>query len=312
MAVRTLIAALAIVAATSVAYGRDEPLVEPGRIALTAADGKPRGAADVRAMIIAGGRKLGWSVDADIPGKLTLQHSKGSKHEVVVDAVYDNQGYELKYVSSVNMNYSKAEDGKAEIHPTYNRWVANLIAAIGSASATPVSASVASGAILLQMPAATSDDLANSKIGTECQLGRVVAGHVSKAMSSSYPRLREVEQIDSVPAGERGLKLTIVSTTGVGGGSFSGPKSITLRGDLVDSQGVVATRTFVRRSGVTGPLFTWRTTCDLFERAAVTLGKDVARWVANPSVAIADDSDAPVPEAAASSTQQHQLSKESR
>ena len=304
MAIRTFIAALAIVAATSGAYGREEPLVEPGRIVLTAADGKPRGAADVRAMIIAGARKLGWSMDADVPGKLTLQRSKDTKHEVVVDAVYDDQGYELKYVSSVNMNYSKADGSKAEIHPTYNRWVADLIAAIGSASPTPVSASVASGAILLQMPAAMDQALADSKIGTECRLGHVVAGHVSKSLASNYPRLREVEQIDAVPAGERGLKLAIVSTTGVGGGSFSGPKSITLRADLVESKGVVATRSFVRRAGVTGPLFTWRTTCDLFERAAMALGKDVARWMANPNAAPeANAETAPPQEEAASSAQ---------
>jgi hypothetical protein len=59
-----------------------------------------------------------------VPGKVTLKYNKG-KHEVAVDAIYDADGYQLKYVNSANMNY-KLVDGQTQIHPAYNDWVAKL------------------------------------------------------------------------------------------------------------------------------------------------------------------------------------------
>ena len=123
----TLVLALSAVAAQA----REAPLMEPGRVVLTATSGQEA----VRAAIIAGSATHGWVVAQEEPGKLTLKYNKQGKHEVVVDALFDAKGYELKYVDSKNMNYAKKDEGTV-IHPNYNRWIANLVKAIGLVAST--------------------------------------------------------------------------------------------------------------------------------------------------------------------------------
>jgi hypothetical protein len=118
---------LALAAAMGAAHGRDAPMVQPGRVLLATADGQDKGAPAVRAAILRGAQGLGWMLGAEEPGKLTLKFNKQGKHEVVIEAAYDDKGYELKYVGSTNMNFSRNADGSLEIHPNYNRWIANLI-----------------------------------------------------------------------------------------------------------------------------------------------------------------------------------------
>ncbi len=118
--------ALALSMALVAAQAREAPMVETGRVVLTAASGQDA----VRSAIIAGSASHGWVVAKDEPGKLTLKYNKQGKHEVVIEAVFDDKGYELKYVDSKNMNYAKNDQGTV-IHPNYNRWIANLVKAIG-------------------------------------------------------------------------------------------------------------------------------------------------------------------------------------
>lgn len=118
-------------ALTGVAHARQSPLVEPPRTALVA----PSGAASaqrVRAAVVTGSNSLGWVVREDEAGRLRLSYNKQGKHEVTIDCHYDADGYQLKYVSSMNMNYEKDASGE-QIHPNYNRWIANLIKTIGQA-----------------------------------------------------------------------------------------------------------------------------------------------------------------------------------
>lgn len=147
---KQLALALALAATMGTAWARSAPLVEPERVLLPSAEGQSRGAQAVRAAIVAGSESLGWTVVSDEPGKLRLKYNKQGKHEAVIDAVYDADGYQLRYVDSVNLNYrptgeaprfgaargyadpapaSPAETGP-QIHPNYNRWIANLIKTI--------------------------------------------------------------------------------------------------------------------------------------------------------------------------------------
>ncbi len=121
----TLALSLAMVAAQA----REAPLVETGRVVLTTATGQDA----VRAAIISGGASHGWVVTQEEPGKLTLKYNNQGKHEVVLDVLFDAKGYEIKYVDSKGLNYAKTAEGTT-IHPTYNRWVANLVKAIGLVS----------------------------------------------------------------------------------------------------------------------------------------------------------------------------------
>jgi hypothetical protein len=112
------------------------PLVEPDRVVLVA--GQSALTPDqVKQAIVRGSAKLGWTVASDEPGKLRLKYNKQNKHEVVVDVSYDNAGFQVRYVNSVNMKYEQV-NGVAHIHPFYNTWVGNLSRAISSeASGTP-------------------------------------------------------------------------------------------------------------------------------------------------------------------------------
>lgn len=104
------------------------PLVEPARVALIAGGAKASDEA-VKNAIIAGGAERGWTVVSSEPGKLRLKFNKHDKHEVVVDALYDATGYQLKYVDSKNMKYENGANGPM-IHPFYNRWLEYLMGSI--------------------------------------------------------------------------------------------------------------------------------------------------------------------------------------
>jgi hypothetical protein len=128
----------------------------------------------------------------------------------------------------------------------------------------------------------------------ECGIEAIVGNHVFKEVSARYP---ESKQIKGQEAGrsERQVLLTIVSVQGLGGGSWSGAKSITIRADLVQNQKTVSTRVFNRgsRGGVFGGM---SGTCQIMERIAITLGKDALFWLQTLSPGTVDVNPPPAPE----------------
>ena len=113
------------------------PLIDPPRVTLVpGADGKSPDAAQLRAAIVRGGALHQWTVQSEEPGKLTLRFVKESKHEVVVAVSYDPTGFEIHYVSSIDMKY-RMQGGTAEIHPYYNKWVQTLAEDIQRAAQSP-------------------------------------------------------------------------------------------------------------------------------------------------------------------------------
>jgi hypothetical protein len=127
----TLFASLLLCLCTPGAARQADMLVPP-RVVLQAAGDAHQAAQSIHDAIVAGARAAGWSVTAEADGKVTLWFSKQGKHEIVVDIVYDATGYELRYVSSRNMNYEQ-RPGSIEIHPNYNRWITLLLRRIGLA-----------------------------------------------------------------------------------------------------------------------------------------------------------------------------------
>jgi hypothetical protein len=53
-------------------------------------------------------------------------------YTVVVMIHYDRDSYTVEYVRSEKLNYRRNSDGTEEIHPSYNKWVRNLIRYINS------------------------------------------------------------------------------------------------------------------------------------------------------------------------------------
>ncbi|CAI1869365.1 Uncharacterised protein [Serratia quinivorans] len=76
--------------------------------------------AQVRQAILSAGLNRGWimnpTADGVIDGKILLRG-----HSADIRITYNTNSYHINYVASSNMD---AKDGN--IHPNYNRWVANL------------------------------------------------------------------------------------------------------------------------------------------------------------------------------------------
>ena len=87
----------------------------------------------VRRAIVAGGATEEWKAVADQRGVVTLARNKGID-VVVVDVLYDAQGWQIVYKSSDGFDYERTDQG-IEIHPDYNEWVAALDADIRRAIA---------------------------------------------------------------------------------------------------------------------------------------------------------------------------------
>ncbi|SEL71435.1 hypothetical protein SAMN05216359_114111 [Roseateles sp. YR242] len=111
-------------------------LVEPERVVVAASAGTltPE---QVKQAIVRGGARFEWTVVREEAGNIQLKYNKQNKHEVVVAITYDSTGYQIRYVSSVNMKYETI-NGTPMIHPFYNTWVGNLSRAIASEATAAV------------------------------------------------------------------------------------------------------------------------------------------------------------------------------
>jgi len=113
-------------------------------------------------------------------------------------------------------------------------------------------------------------------IKRDCSLESLMGSHAFESVSKKFPGSTRVEKTQ----GEQGkvLKLTITSVIGAGGGAWSGPKTMTVRADLLESGKVVASTVKSRSSGG-GAFGGMKGTCQIFERVMTTLGSDVAAWL---------------------------------
>ncbi len=79
--------------------------------------------------------------------------------------------------------------------------------------------------------------------------------------------------------GKGTLDMKITHVLAPGGGAWSGPKAVTVSGTLRDGGKVVGTFT-ARRQTTRGGYGT----CQMLERDAEAIGKDVAAWLKSPSM----------------------------
>ena len=111
----------------------------------------------------------------------------------------------------------------------------------------------------------------------ECALDGMVGNSVLESVSKKYRGATRLDK-DASAGKSRLLKVTIINVVGVGGGAYSGPKSMTVRADLLEAGKVIATTTKERTSGG-GAFGGMKGTCSIFGRVAKTLGSDVASWL---------------------------------
>lgn len=88
--------------------------------------------------------------------------------------------------------------------------------------------------------------------------------------------------VDAIePVGEF-LAVEIASTDARGGGIYTGPKEMFVRGTLTRDGQVIGSFQ-AKRTTMGGPTAPFRGTCDLLDRIAQRLGQDIAQWLASPS-----------------------------
>lgn len=122
--VSLLLAAVFAFAAAPGFAGKHDPMDIPVYERVESTNGIPPSAARIKAAILHAGKTRGWTMVESEPGRVTLRYAPRT-HEVVVAVRYDNNGFKIEYVSSVEMNYRMKGDAP-EIHGNYNRWIRNL------------------------------------------------------------------------------------------------------------------------------------------------------------------------------------------
>lgn len=115
------------------------------------------------------------------------------------------------------------------------------------------------------------------KIRDECGLEQVVPKNIKSYARGDYDSIYLSDSLsDSTPA--KVLVMKIVNAQGLGGGRYSGPKSLTIEGTL--SQNGTVLGTFVVHRGTMGGFGGGGSgTCSLLHRCAKKIGKDVGSWL---------------------------------
>ena len=123
------------------------------------------------------------------------------------------------------------------------------------------------------------------RVKSECQIEAMLAEQVSTQLKRLYRTDNALLEKGGNPAGSPVLRLQITYVLGVGGGAWTGPKAITISAELLGDDGQIR-RTKINRWSVGGAFGGFRGTCSILSRCAVSIGKDLARWVKDPSFRI--------------------------
>jgi hypothetical protein len=106
----------------------------------------------------------------------------------------------------------------------------------------------------------------------ECTLDRQIPEQIARRTPVT------VVLAETPDGGARVLHLIVTEIVAPGGGAWSGPKSITLHGDLIEGGAIVASfddrRTTTRGGG----------TCDMLGYIVAALADDIRPWLAAPTL----------------------------
>lgn len=119
------LAATVLAGAVLTARASAQTMIEPDRVAVSVRGaGASSDPAAMRRVIVEAAARHGWQVTLEQPDHLTLHVASGD-HAASIDVFYDAGGFQIRYRDSARMDY-EVEDGRALIHPRYNKWVTEL------------------------------------------------------------------------------------------------------------------------------------------------------------------------------------------
>ena len=133
MCALALAAAIPARADTNYDFGdvRLAPLADPVQVSYAA--GAAPSAEKLREVVAVVAPSRDWRVVSQADGRMELERNVRNKHEMRVELLYDERGFRLRYLSSVNLMYRDYQSGAAKlavIHHNYNSWVQELAAGI--------------------------------------------------------------------------------------------------------------------------------------------------------------------------------------
>jgi len=119
------IAAAALAAAPAAQARGGAPLVSFEDVAIATADGHKPALDKVKQAVIRAASGREWAASVKNASTVRATYTKG-RHSAVVDVVFSQSSYSIRYVDSNDLNYSTDKDGKPTIHPAYNKAVTAL------------------------------------------------------------------------------------------------------------------------------------------------------------------------------------------
>lgn len=123
-------------------------------------------------------------------------------------------------------------------------------------------------------PATFSASVDAPKVIAECDLQHRLPEFLTEFAPNTGP----------TGAGGKTLTLEITHVMGFGGGLYSGPKQLVVKGTLTEG-GAVTGSFEVKRTTVTGGAFGgYKGTCSLLHRVAKAVAKDVGEWLPSPTM----------------------------
>ncbi len=148
--------------------------------------------------------------------------------------------------------------------------------------------------------------MANAEVaeGTkrDCKIEEMLSSRIGPMLGKLYKIDNGTVDTGTDPAGDKVLRVQISHVLGVGGGAWSGPKAITVQAELLDG-GKVTHTTKINQWTTGGAFGGFKGTCEILERSANAITKDLNKWVQNPATKIEQKpapKDAPAPAPAAS------------
>lgn len=137
------------------------------------------------------------------------------------------------------------------------------------------------GKLYLQSPAPHERNAySREKVRLECMIEERVPQFIKERIKDQFGEIIETPTLDSATK-EKTLSITVTGVYAAGGGGWSGPKSVTLKGVLTDNGKVVGS--FEGNRTASGGPFS-AGTCRMLENCVAALSKDIARWLRNPTM----------------------------
>jgi hypothetical protein len=139
--------------------------------------------------------------------------------------------------------------------------------------------SIHAAELRIQSPALFDEGTQVKKRLSECvSIETVIPDSVLKILTKKIADAKiSTTAHDMTKSKKRTMIITILDVIAVGGGGWSGPKTITVQADIYQNGEIVKT-TVKARSGKGGFFGAVKGTCAIVQNVAEVVGSDIARW----------------------------------